>query len=215
MPTGEEHVGSLRDSVTHALRERIVSGDLAPGSRVVERQVADQLGVSRVPVREALRTLEREGFLEERATRGMVVRRLDPDDVEMLFAVRESLEVVLSRRLVDVLDDTGLATLDGLVASADAHDRAGRHSEAVRANAEFHSALVDLARSRVLSSIIEPVAGRMAWLLNQHTEPAAMVAEHRSIVEALRSRDADRAAAVFAQHLASSRAAVARLDPGQ
>ena len=166
MPTREEHAGSLRDSVTQALRERIVSGDLAPGSRVVERQVADQLGVSRVPVREALRMLEREGFLEERATRGMVVRRLDPDDVEMLFAVRESLEAVLSRRLVDVLDDTGLAALDGLVASADAHDRAGRHTEAVRANAEFHSALVDLARSRVLSSIIEPVAGRMAWLLN-------------------------------------------------
>jgi DNA-binding GntR family transcriptional regulator len=212
MPTREEPAGSLRNSVTEALRQRIVSGELAPGTRVVERQVAEQLGVSRVPVREALRALEREGFVEERATRGMVVRRLDPDDVAMLFAVRESLEVVLSRRLVDVLDDDGLATLDGLVLEADAHARAGRHAEAVSANAAFHAALVDLARSRVLSSIIEPVAGRMAWLLNQHTEPGAMVAEHRSLVEALRSRDADRAAAVFSAHLASSRAAVARLD---
>ena len=212
MPTREEHPGSLRDSVTGALRQRIVSGVLAPGTRVVERQVAEQLGVSRVPVREALRALEREGFLEERATRGMVVRRLDPDDVAMLFAVRESLEVVLSHRLVDVLDDDGLATLDDLVAEADGHARAGRHADAVGANAAFHAALVDLAHSRVLSSIIEPVAGRMAWLLNQHTEPAAMVAEHRAIVAALRSRDADRAAAVFSDHLASSRAAVASVD---
>ena len=212
MPTREEHAGSLRDSVTHALRERIASGELAPGTRVVERQVAEQLGVSRVPVREALRVLEREGFLEERATRGMVVRRLHADDVAMLFAVRESLEALLSRRLVDVLDDAGLAVLDDLVATADAHARAGRRAEAVRSNAQFHAALVDLAGSRVLSSIIEPVAGRMAGLLNQHTEPAAMVAEHRSIVAALRSRDADRAAAVFREHLASSRAAVARLE---
>lgn len=212
MPTREEHPGSLRDSVTGALRQRIVSGELAPGTRVVERQVAEQLGVSRVPVREALRALEREGFLEERATRGMVVRRLDPEDVAMLFAVRESLEVVLSHRLVDVLDDDGLATLDDLVAEADGHARAGRHADAVGANAAFHAALVDLAHSRVLSSIIEPVAGRMAWLLNQHTEPGAMVAEHRAIVAALRSRDADRAAAVFSDHLASSRAAVASVD---
>ena len=212
MPTREEHQGSLRDSVTGALRQRIVSGELAPGTRVVERQVAEQLGVSRVPVREALRALEREGFLEERATRGMVVRRLDPDDVAMLFTVRESLEVVLSHRLVDVLDDDGLATLDDLVAEADGHARAGRHADAVGANAAFHAALVDLAHSRVLSSIIEPVAGRMAWLLNQHTEPGAMVAEHRAIVAALRSREADRAAAVFSDHLASSRAAVASVD---
>jgi len=214
MPTGEEHAQSLRDSVTEALRGRIVSGELAPGTRVVERRVAEQLGVSRVPVREALRVLEREGFLEERATRGMVVRRLDADDVAMLFAVRESLEAVLSHRLVAVLDAEGLATLDDLVSRADAHTRAGRHAEAVGANAAFHDALVELARSRVLSSIIEPVAGRMAWLLNQHTEPAAMAAEHRSIVEALRSRDADRAAAVFRDHLASSRAAVTSLDAG-
>ncbi|WP_028785496.1 GntR family transcriptional regulator [Terracoccus sp. 273MFTsu3.1] len=212
MPTREEHAGSLRDSVTEALRGRIVSGELAPGARLVERQVAEQLGVSRVPVREALRALEREGFLEERPTRGMVVRRLDPDDVAMLFAVRESLEAVLSHRLVDVLDDDGLASLDDLVTRADAHARAGRQAEAIGANAAFHDALVDLAGSRVLSSIIEPVAGRMAWLLNQHTEPASMVAEHRAIVEALRSRDADRAAAVFRDHLASSRAAVTSLD---
>lgn len=211
MPTREEHAGSLRDSVTDALRRRIVSGDLAPGTRVVERQVAEQLGVSRVPVREALRALEREGFLEERATRGMVVRRLDPDDVAMLFAVRESLEAVLAQRLVDVLDADGIARLDDLVAEADAHARAGRRSDAVGANAAFHALLVELAGSRVLTSIIEPVAGRMAWLLNQHTDPALMVAEHRDIVDALRGRDAARAAGVFREHLASSRAAVESL----
>ncbi|GAB3887876.1 GntR family transcriptional regulator [Terrabacter terrigena] len=217
MPTREEHADqavSLRGSVTQALRERIVTGDLAPGTRVVERQVAEQLGVSRVPVREALRTLEREGFLEERATRGMVVRRLDPDDVAMLFAVREALETVLSQRLVDVLDDDGLARLDDLVVTAEQHLAAGRQGEAVRCNADFHAVLVDLADSRVLTSIIEPVAGRMAWLLNQHAAPAEIIEEHRSIVAALRSRDAGRAAAEFRDHLASSRRAVAQLEAG-
>ena len=63
---------------------------------------------------------------------------------------------------------------------ADAHARAGRHAEAVGANAAFHDALIDLAGSRVLSSIIEPVAGRMAWLLNQHT-----IASSRAAVTSL------------------------------
>ncbi|HET7799176.1 MAG TPA: GntR family transcriptional regulator [Humibacillus xanthopallidus] len=207
MPTHEEHA-TLRDSVTRALRDRIITGELAPGTRVVERQLAEQLGVSRVPVREALRALEREGFVEERATRGMVVRRLDPDDVEMLFAVREALEVVLAQRLVAVLDDAGLAALEELVDRAGGHTRAGMIGPAVAANADFHAALVHLAGSDVLTSIIEPVAGRMAWLLNQHTEPAEMVAEHRSIVAALRSRDVGRAASAFLEHLATSRAAV-------
>jgi DNA-binding GntR family transcriptional regulator len=207
MPTREEHAQSLRDAVTTALRNRIASGELAPGTRVVERQVADQLGVSRVPVREALRVLEREGFVEERATRGMVVRLLDDDDVAMLFAVRESLEALLSRRLVDVLDDAGLAALDDVIERAAAHDRAGRTAEAVVANADFHALLGDLAASRVLSSVIEPIAGRMAWLLNQHSEPTTMIAEHRVIVEALRSRDPERAAESFRRHLTNSRAA--------
>ncbi len=217
MPTGEEHAEhavSLRGSVTQALRDRIVTGDLAPGTRLVERQVAEQLGVSRVPVREALRTLEREGFLEERPTRGMVVRRLDPDDVGMLFAVRDALEGVLSQRLVDVLDDEGLSRLDHLVGTAEEHLAAGRSGEAVRCNADFHAALVELADSRVLTSIIEPVAGRMAWLLNQHAEPGEIIAEHHAIVAALRSRDAARAAAEFRDHLASSRKAVATVEAG-
>jgi len=211
MPTREEHARSLRDEVTDALRARIASGDLAPGTRVVERQVAEQLGVSRVPVREALRVLEREGFVEERATRGMVVRRLDDDDIAMLFAVRESLETLLSQRLVTVLDDSGFAALEEVIRLAETHHRAGRTAGAIAANAEFHALLVDLADSRVLTSVIEPIAGRLAWLLNQHSEPTAMIAEHRDILDALRSRDADRAAESFRAHLSNSRAAVAGL----
>ena len=209
MPTREEHARSLRDATTDTLRTMIASGQLAPGTRVVERQVAEQLGVSRVPVREALRVLEREGFVEERATRGMVVRRLDDDDIAMLFAVRQSLEALLSQRLVALLDDDGLAALDGIISTAAAHERSGRTADAIAANAEFHSLLVELAASRVLTSVIEPIAGRMAWLLNQHSDPTTMIAEHRVIVEALRARDPDRAAAAFRQHLANSRSAVA------
>jgi DNA-binding GntR family transcriptional regulator len=215
MPTREEHATSLRDSVTQGLRARIVSGELPPGSRLVERQLADLLGVSRVPVREALRVLEREGFAEERATRGMVVRRLSDDDVTMLFAVRESLEELLCQRLVDVLDEVGVATLQEVVDRAAAHTAAGRVTEAVSANAEFHALLVELADSRVLSSIIEPVAGRMAWLLNQHTDPGAMNAEHQLIVDALREGDGPRATELFRRHLDHSRSAVQQHESAQ
>lgn len=205
MPTGEKHGGVLRDSVRDAIRDRVISGQLPPGSRLVERQLAEQLDVSRVPVREALRALEREGFVEERPTRGMVVRRLSDDDLETLYEVRSALEEILCRRLVRTVDDQGLDRLQAVVDRTAAAVDAGDSDAAVAANAAFHEALVEQAGSRVLASIIEPVAGRIKWMLGQHRDVGTMNAEHQIIVAALRDRDADRAIDACRNHLASSR----------
>ncbi|WP_076260066.1 GntR family transcriptional regulator [Intrasporangium flavum] len=209
MVTGEEPGRSLRDAVTQALRAQIVSGELPPGTRLVERRLAEQLEVSRVPVREALRVLEREGLLDDGGGRGMTVRRLADDDVAMLFAVRGALETVLAARLVEVADAADLDALEALVVEAETHVAAGRPSDAVRVNAAFHERLTGAARSEVLTSVLEPIASRMAWLLNQHTDPRAMAAEHREVLEAVRARNAEAATRVLAAHLTSSRAALA------
>ena len=116
MVTGEKpSARSMRDSVREAIRELVIGGELRPGDRLVERQLADRLGVSRVPVREALRQLAHEGLVDERPTRGMVVRRLDDEDVEALFEVREALERILCRRVVATASDEGLDRLDAAV----------------------------------------------------------------------------------------------------
>ena len=209
MVTGEKpSARSMRDSVREAIRELVIGGELRPGDRLVERQLADRLGVSRVPVREALRQLAHEGLVDERPTRGMVVRRLDDEDVEALFEVREALERILCRRVVATASDEGLDRLDAAVRGTDAALASSDSRAAVESNASFHEVLVDLAGSPVLAAVMEPVAGRMKWLLSQHEDPAAMNTDHAAIAQALRSRDLAAAERLCREHLAASRAAV-------
>ena len=199
--------GSVRDVVRESIRELVIAGELRPGDRLVERQLAERLGVSRVPVREALRQLAHEGFVEERPTRGMVVRRLDEADVETLFDVRASLEDLVCERIVTSATEADLDRVEELVTRAyDALAR-GDLQETVALNAAFHAALVEAAGSGVLAAVMEPVSGRMKWLLSQHDEPRAMTADHAAILRALRDRDAAAARRLCRDHLATSRAA--------
>ncbi|MEA2687933.1 MAG: hypothetical protein QOD51_540, partial [Candidatus Eremiobacteraeota bacterium] len=82
----------LRDRIHDRLRAAIISGELSPGTPVIEAELATRLGASRTPVREALRRLEAEGLLEPRGLRGSVVRELKSDEVECVFEIREALE---------------------------------------------------------------------------------------------------------------------------
>jgi DNA-binding GntR family transcriptional regulator len=201
MATEEKPAGApMRDSVREAIRTLVIDGELRPGER---------LGVSRVPVREALRQLAHEGLAEERPTRGMVVRQLDDDAVEELFEVRAALEAILCRRVVDRASEEGFDRLDATVAQADAALAGADERLAVHSNADFHEVLLELAESPVLTAVMAPVAGRMRWLLSQHEDPAAMNADHAAIAYALRQRDLASAKRLCREHLASSRRAVA------
>lgn len=88
-----EPLGAVRERVTADLRQEIIAGSLRPGDRLVERELAERFGVSRVPVREAIRALVAEGFVHFETPRRTVVRRLTPHDVKELFELREALEV--------------------------------------------------------------------------------------------------------------------------
>lgn len=204
----DDRGGSLHEAVRDEVRRRIIEGELAPGARLVERVLAAELGVSRVPVREALRALQAEGFAEDRPRRGMVVRVLSDQDVEDLFDVREALEAVLCRRVAQRADDDGRKRLrDVLVEAQDALQR-GDRAAAVRANASFHDVLLHASNSPVLTALLEPLGGRMRWLLQQHTDPAVIHAEHQRIHQAVIDNDVDLAAALARAHLNTSRAAV-------
>src|SRR6478735_7604220 len=106
----------LRESVRDTIRNRIFAGHYAPGTRLVERDLADEFKVSRLPVREALRMLRQEGILSERAnSRGMVVSSLTPEQVADLFAVRLALEVLASKLAAARATREELAHLNSLL----------------------------------------------------------------------------------------------------
>lgn len=195
----------LRGDVSARIRERIVDGTYASGSRLVERTIAADLGVSRVPVREALHTLVREGFAVERTTGGIAVRAYDDEEIDELFDVRAALEGLLVEQLTGrSLDLSPLReSLDEAWRCLDAGDKPG----ALVANAQFHEVMASLGRGALVRQLLSDLDQRMRWLLRQHTDPAAIHAEHRELVEAIESGDVAQAREVNGRHLRTSRRA--------
>ncbi|NKX56459.1 GntR family transcriptional regulator [Arthrobacter mobilis] len=195
----------LREEVRDALRNRIFEGHYAPGTRLIERDLANEFNVSRLPVREALRMLRQEGLVTERATRGSVVAALSEKDVRDLFDVRESLEVLACRLAAERATPADLRRLAGLLDEASAALARGALREAQRANSEFHDTVGQIADNDFLRSALEPLQGRMHWLFRHATDLPELIQEHRELFEAIASGDPDRAAARSAQHISKYR----------
>jgi DNA-binding GntR family transcriptional regulator len=180
-----------------------------PGDRLVERNLATELGVSRVPVREALRDLVAEGYAIDRATRGIAVRNYPADQVAELFEIREALESVLVRHAVAGMPADGERRLRDCLGSAANALAIGDAAAAVAANARFHEVLVEVAAGPMLKAQLNGVRDRMRWLLRQHGDPAAIHAEHERMLAAILDGDLPAARALFQQHLSTSRSALA------
>ncbi|MEA5453377.1 GntR family transcriptional regulator [Sinomonas sp. JGH33] len=196
----------LREVIRDTLRTRIFEGHYAPGTRLIERDLAGEFNVSRLPVREALRMLVQEGILAERASRGSVVAALSDKDVEDLFDVRLSLEVLACRLAAQRAKPEDIAKLESLLDRADDAIGRGSINEAHRANNEFHDEVTRIADNGFLRSALEPLQGRMHWLFRHVTDLPELVGEHRDLLAAIASGDPDRAAAQSAHHIGKYRA---------
>lgn len=195
----------LREVIRDTLRTRIFEGYYAPGTRLIERDLAAEFSVSRLPVREALRMLGQEGLLAERATRGSVVAALSEKEVEDLFDVRASLEVLACRLASQRATPEDLGRLEGLLAdAADALAR-GSINEAHRFNNDFHDEVTRIADNTFLRTALEPLQGRMHWLFRHVTDLPELIEEHRELLAAIASGDPERAAAQSTKHIGKYR----------
>ncbi|MFH8250622.1 GntR family transcriptional regulator [Microbacterium sp. B2969] len=195
----------LRERVRDLIRDRIVRGEFAPGDRLVERVLAEELGVSRVPVREALNLLKGEGFVQDVPRRGVIVTMLSRDDLDDLFEVREALEVQSARLACLRASDAELAALADLARQADEALAAGDRDRLSDCNEAFHDAIPRLAHNRILATTLEPLEGRLHWLLRQNRSPGVLMDEHRELVQALTARDPERAEEIARRHVHTSR----------
>ncbi|MFC4499154.1 MULTISPECIES: GntR family transcriptional regulator [Streptomyces] len=188
-----EPLGAVRERVLATLRQDIIAGRLRPGDRLVERELADRFGVSRVPVREAIRSLVSEGFVHFESARRTVVRRLTPGDVKELFELREALEVYAAGLAAARATPESLAELRGLLDQAATATAAGDADTITDVNTRLHDAILAMAGNSLLSSVMEPVDGRLRWLTRQNEEWPQLLTEHRELYEAIASGDPDRA----------------------
>jgi DNA-binding GntR family transcriptional regulator len=191
----------LRQQVYERLEEMIVDGVLAPGQHLVEQELAERLGVSRNPIREALQALERGGWVDLRPRYGAFVHTPSADEATEFFHVRSVLERESARLAARNADDVSIATLAALV------DEAARTPEVdaqtlADLNTRFHRQVAAMAGNRVLTRMLSAIEKRLRW----YFQPVAMVRggrswdQHAALVDAFRARDADRAEAIMRGH---------------
>ena len=197
---------SFSDRVERALRDRILHGEVAPGERLNEVEIAGELGVSRGPIREALQRLASDGLVELQAHRGAFVRRLGPAEVRDLFEVRMALETTAARLAAQRATDGQLADLDALVhAGAEPIGHADVRFQGAR---DLHARLAEATGNPALAAHLTLVNQELRLLRTRSGEVPARaehaVAEHAAIVAAVRAGDADGAAAAMEAHLRSA-----------
>jgi DNA-binding GntR family transcriptional regulator len=209
----------LREQVLEELREAIIAGRLAPGERLIERELIEMLQVSRTVVREALRQLQSEGLIAEDARKGMVVRTLTESEARDLYAIRALLEGLAARLFVEHADDLQVKRLgDALERTAEAY-AAGDPRRILRTKGQFYDILFAGAASEALSSMLDSLHARVArWralgLGHPHRSPRRSkesIDNLRSLYAAIRRRDAAKAEHLMREETHLAGAEVMRL----
>lgn len=190
----------LHNRVCSVLRQAILKGDFKPGERLVQTELADQIGVSRMPIREALRTLELEGLIIMEPHKGAVVREIKKEDIQEIYELRSMLEALALKKSMEHFSK---ADMDALSAYHQSMLQTSSNEEYVDYNAKFHDVLVSRCKSSRLLSFIETVSHGFALDTPQIIPGQIQKSnkEHANILKAIEEKDADNAADFLAQHI--------------
>jgi len=205
----------LRDQVLVALRQRIVNGDYAPGERLTEDRLAEDFGVSRNPVREALRVVQAEGFVVMVPRRGAVVASPDATTIADMFAVRQRLETLAARLAAERASAADVAVLRELLDAARQATDQVQFARVAELNSQLHLKVIDISGNRWLSAMASALYLHVQWVFRMgaaHRAPHSWV-EHIRLVDAIEAGDPDAAEAAAMAHVdAASTAALDTLD---
>ncbi len=181
---------------------RLQRGDIKPGDYLREQLVAEEFGVSRTPVREALRQLEAEGLAAAEPRLGMRIRSLDYIEVMELYEVREVHERAVARIAATKVTDMEMQELESIQSSLE--KSRSDTTKMVELNQQFHYALLQVAKNRFLTKAVESMQ-RTVYILGPSTlednkRATVAIKEHRELIQALQQHDPDKAEAVMAEH---------------
>lgn len=210
---GEAHT-PLRMAVTDAIRERIIDGTYAPGSRLYEETVAGELGVSRNPIREAFQVLAAEGFVALEPRRGASVASVDARHAADLFEVRRALEGLMAELAATKRTDEAVAELRAIVADGQQAGDARQLARLPQLNTRFHDQLAKMAGNQLLATMLGQVSGIVRWIYAERIQERVLGSwhEHTLICEAVADGDADAARQLAMDHVDSARRAYFAVD---
>ena len=199
---------SIREQTLDALREAILNGELKPGQTLIEMDLARQLGVSRAPIREALRILNSEALVETVPYHGTTVRRLSRADIEEIYSMRVLLETFAIERIVQAGKTDELGGLREIVAQMVI---GGRDKDIRRLNwldRDFHDALIAMSGHRLLAAMWQNVSMKVRQvmaLVNRRNSDLQQIAQsHLPLIAALERGDLGQATLLLRRHIASA-----------
>jgi DNA-binding GntR family transcriptional regulator len=199
---GEEH-SPLRDQVVTELRQAILSGRLKPGDRLVEGRLADELGVSRNPVREAIRALASEGLIEVTARRGAAVATMTEQEARETIELRALLEGQNARLAARRHDQQIIKRIETVLNKGSAAVAAKRFDQLFDLNQQFHSELAAAGQNTVLGELLQKLRERTSMLFSP-LDPGRQARnweEHAAILRAIIDGDERTAATLAAEHV--------------
>ena len=199
---------SLANVVQTEIERMILDGELASGAKLTESTLADQLGVSRGPVREAFRMLEEAGLVRTEKNRGVFVRDVPIEEALEIFEVRAVMDLYVGRKVAQSASAAQVRELRQLVDAMDQAVKAGSARDYHRFNLSFHDRLLELAGNAKLLATYRKLVNELSLFRRQNLTGESMAVysrEHRQIVKAIAAGDAEAAGQAMFQHVMNSR----------
>lgn len=195
----------LRELVCENIRQAIIDGTFSPGERLMEIQLADEMGVSRTPVREAIRKLELESFVVMIPRRGTYVADISIKDITEIYEIRTCLDTLAAGLAAERITDEELEALNRLLVEIGQHIADNNMEKIVEADTAFHDILYQASRNERLRSIINNLREQLTGIRGRSMSyPGRLIEtmeEHRTLVDSIAARDSERAQEAARVHI--------------
>lgn len=196
---------TLREQVTQAIRMKLLTGELEPGTRIVEQDIAQELGVSRGPVREALRQIEQEGLLEYTSHVGCSVKEFTAQDVYEVYLLRANLEILAVKMCNGEFAPETIAEMEQIVRDMAAIQDVERFDEIIENDNRFHGCIVKAANFKRLYTLWDSMAGENTIVFYRGTGKSEYVVRnqeriHQMVLDAVKSGDIQRISKTLMEH---------------
>jgi DNA-binding GntR family transcriptional regulator len=205
---------TVKKDVVAYLKQAIIAGDLRPGERLVEPLLAEQLKVSRTPVREAIFQLENEGLIERIPYRGAVVASISSRDVSEIYTIKSAIEGLAARLACQSVTPLQIKQLRDLLKQMEAYAKKGDLDQYTDVSRSFHLQIVENADNKWLLDVYRrldpPIHGLRILALSLPGRPKNSVREHRAILEAIAGRDGEKAEVLTQHHVKKAGEILAR-----
>ena len=199
----------IREIAYEVLKHAIITGEIPAGKRIVETEYADRLHISRTPLREALRKLERDGLVEYIMRRGVIVRAFTIADVEEIYTMRNALELLTLPAIIEKATDEDIASLRAKLSEMDALVAQRNIEQLSPLTRAFHTQLTSLCGQnrilRVIESQDEYITRFSAMAIRQESRLEEAHQEHHQLVDLVEARDLPRFEALMRQHIDTSK----------